>query len=104
MEKVIKPIRKNGFQKGVSGNANGRPVGAKNAVPSEIKLKAINYINSNFDTFVEAMDRIEDPIQKSKLFLDTCKTFLPRPKPEEEVEEENIFKSELMSRLFQTTE
>lgn len=100
MEKEIKPKRKPGFQKGVSGNSNGRPVGSVNKVPVDIKLKAQNYINANFDKFVNTMETIEDPIQKSKLFLDTCKTFLPRPKDEEEVEEENKFRSEFMNRLF----
>ena len=104
MEKEIKPKRKPGFQKGVSGNASGRPVGSKNSVPSDVKLKAQNYINNNFDKFVATMETIDDPIQKSKLFLDTCKTFLPRPKDEEEVEEENRFKSEFMARLFPSPE
>ena len=98
--KEVKPKRKPGFQKGVTSNPTGRPIGSKNTVPNEIKLKAQRFINEGFENFIEEMGTIVDPIQKSKLFLEVCKTFLPRPKDEEEVEEEKRISEEFMRRLF----
>jgi hypothetical protein len=91
---------KKGFQKGLCANPKGRPVGSKNNVPNDIKMKAQRFLNDGFEKFIETMGTIEDPIQKSKLFLETCKTFLPRPKDEEEVEEEKRISEEFMRRLF----
>ena len=99
MEKIKQP-RKNGFQKGVSGNPDGRPVGTKNAIPNELKIKVQNYLNDGFDNFVEDLKNIEDAGFRCKVYLEMCKAFLPKPKEEEVVNEEQKFRSELMNKLF----
>ena len=100
MEKVIKPARIKGFQKGVSGNINGRPIGSKNVIPNELKLKVQSYLNDGFNKFVEDMEKIEDVGLRCKLYLEAYKTVMPKPRDEEEIEEEKKISDEFMRRLF----
>ena len=102
MEDKVKPKRvgQRGMPKGVSGNPNGRPVGAKNKIPSDLKEKMSSFLVGNFDDFVSDMKSVTDPGYRAKIYLEAYKTVMPKPRDEEEVEEENKFRSEFMNRLF----
>jgi len=67
------------FEKGQSGNANGRPKGVSNKVTSEIREKYLHLIEDNFDLLADdiksmrSVDRVKAIIELSRFILPTLK-------------------------------
>ncbi len=100
METVKKRGGKKGLPKGVSGNPKGKPVGTKNKITAELKEKMSNFLIGNFDEFIKDVRAVVDPGNRAKIYLEAYKTVMPKPRDEEEVEEEKKISEEFMRRLF----
>ena len=67
------------YEKGQSGNANGRPKGVSNKVTSEIREKYLHLIEDNFDLLADdiksmrSVDRVKAIIELSRFILPTLK-------------------------------
>ena len=67
------------FEKGQSGNKNGRPKGVSNKVTSEIREKYLHLIEDNFDLLADdiksmrSVDRVKAIIELSRFILPTLK-------------------------------
>ena len=67
------------FEKGQSGNMNGRPKGVSNKVTSEIREKYLHLIEDNFDLLADdiksmrSVDRVKAIIELSRFILPTLK-------------------------------
>ena len=67
------------FEKGQSGNANGRPKGVSNKVTSEIREKYLHLIEDNFHLLqddlksMRSVDRVKAIIELSRFILPTLK-------------------------------
>jgi hypothetical protein len=90
--------------KGQTGNPNGRPKGVQNKLSIELKELMSTFLNGNINTFIKDFKKIDDPVQRAKLYLEAYKTVVPKPTEEVIVEEENKYRSELMNRLFPNRE
>lgn len=87
------------FEKGKSGNINGRPKGSQNNVSSEVKEKLAKFVDVNFSTFQKEFALLKPEI-KVKLYLEAAKMVIPKPK-DLEVDEDTFHKrDELIVRLF----
>jgi hypothetical protein len=58
-----------GFEKGVSGNPNGRPVGSINAVNKNLREMITNFLHHRFND-VEQNFEMLDPKEKLKVYCD----------------------------------
>lgn len=92
-----KPGPKKGTQ---SNNPFGRPNGAKNKVPNQVKLLLEEFTVNNFDAFKKDFQAIEDPTERAKLYEKIASRFIPRPMNEEEADANKDFEAEFMRRLF----
>ena len=67
------------YEKGQSGNKNGRPKGVSNKVTSEIREKYLHLIEDNFDLLADdiksmrSVDRVKAIIELSRFILPTLK-------------------------------
>jgi hypothetical protein len=85
--------------KGVSGNPNGRPKGAKNKAPNSVKAKIDEMLSGSIDEVTKAFNELKGE-KKVKYFIELAKIVIPRPRDPEEADEINRRQSELMDRLF----
>ncbi|NDV77856.1 hypothetical protein [Dysgonomonas sp. 511] len=93
--------KKPGPKKGTpSNNPFGRPVGAKNKVPNQVKLLLEEFAVDKFYQFKQDFQDITDPIERAKLYEKIASRFIPRPMNEEEANANKDFETEFMRRLF----
>lgn len=100
-EKKVKKIRnaRPGPAKGVVNNPNGRPKGSKNIVTAELREKMNNFLSGEFPRFIENMEKVEDPIMRSKLFLEAYKATVSRPVDDDEKEKQDEYREQLLIAL-----
>lgn len=93
--------KKPGPKKGASSNNPfGRPIGAKNKTPNQVKLLLENFTVDNFEQFKQDYQNIEDPAERAKLYEKIASRFIPRPMNEEEANANKDFETEFMRRFF----
>lgn len=90
---------KQGPGKGKTNNPNGRPVGSKNKVNTEVKEKIEQAVLDNVTGVMKDFKALKGE-KKVKYFIELAKIVLPRPKDPEEEEEINRRNNELLERLF----
>lgn len=67
-----------GFKKGQSGNAKGRPKGAKGKTPEQIRGALLHFIENNLENVNK--DYLElDPKDRLKFFNDILRHVIPAP-------------------------
>jgi len=81
--KDIPVKRKGGLKKGQTNNPFGRPVGCKNKVSLTVKKRIVDYVETNFDGFIEDVGRLE-PRDRVKSTIELLKLVVPRPISDEE--------------------
>lgn len=86
--------------KGVSGNPAGKPKGTKNKLPVKVKEMMANFLEDNYDGFVKDFTSLKNPAEKCKLYLETAKFIIPKPKDPEEEDENDRRHKQLLDRLF----
>lgn len=67
------------FEKGKSGNPNGRPKGSANRVSEEIRNKVIAFLDENFDLVQSDLKKLE-PRERIKFYIDLLQYGLPKLK------------------------
>ena len=86
------------FNKGQSGNPNGRPTGTPNKVTQEIREKLNDFIDTNFDKFIADLQEIE-PKERIKFYIQILEFGLPKLKTVDmSVTQENCIASIELSR------
>lgn len=95
--------KKRGLPKGRTNNPYGRPVGAKNKVPNQVRLLLEDWTVNNFEQFKKDFKEL-DALERAKLYEKISARFIPRPTSEEEEEANSLFKNELFKRLFGTND
>jgi Family of unknown function (DUF5681) len=65
------------FEKGKSGNPDGRPEGAKNKVGLQLRETITDFLESNFEKVVLDFDKLQ-PKDKAKLYCDLLQYGLPK--------------------------
>jgi len=66
-----------GFEKGVSGNPQGRPPGAKNKTNEQLREMIAGFLESNFSTVVNDFESLS-PKERAKVYCDLLQYGLPR--------------------------
>ena len=87
-----------GLKKGQTNNPDGRPVGCKGKIPLSVKTNIVDYINDNFDSYIERLNSLEGK-DYVRCMTELIKLVVPRPLNEEESYSFN-FHSEMINRLF----
>ncbi len=77
---------KSGLGKGYTNNPYGRPVGSKNRVSSELRQRIAEYLETDFDNFIEELKRL-DFKDRVRVKLTLIKMVVPRPVAEKESDE-----------------
>lgn len=67
------------FEKGISGNPNGRPKGSANKVSEEIRKRVITFLDENFG-LIETDLKILEPRERIKFYIDLLQYGLPKLK------------------------
>lgn len=67
-----KPGRKKGTVK-----TGGRKKGTPNILTSDLRSRIADFLSDNFDTAVAQWKKIEEPVQKVKLYTDLIKFAVP---------------------------
>lgn len=91
--------KKQGPPKGVSNNYKGRTKGVKNKITTEVKDKLSMFIDGEFESFKAAYDSL-DGATKAKLYLETVKLVLPKPRDPDEEEDIDRRHKELLDRIW----
>ncbi len=85
------------FEKGVSGNPNGRPVGASSEQTKKMKAAFAYLIEGNLDRLTEWLDQIaeQDPKAAMDIIIRLSERFVPKLSQQQLVdgEGENLFKN-----------
>lgn len=77
------------FQKGCSGNPQGRPQGAKNKVKSQVVEMLGNFIADNAAAIQSLFDELTDPRDKLKFIVSVLPYIIPRQQSEKPAETSN---------------
>ena len=72
----------NKWQKGQSGNPNGRPEGSKNKSTKQIRESIQQLVENNIESIQESLDSMS-PKDKMKYIIDLLKLVLPTLRPVE---------------------
>jgi hypothetical protein len=72
----------NKWQKGQSGNLNGRPEGSKNKSTQQIRESIQQLVENNIESIQESLDSMS-PKDKMKYIIDLLKLVLPSLRPVE---------------------
>lgn len=70
------------FQKGCSGNPQGRPLGAKNRVKTQVVEMLGNFIADNAAAIQSLFDELTDPRDKLKFIVSVLPYIIPRQQSE----------------------
>lgn len=70
------------FEKGKSGNPNGRPEGAKNKITTELRDFLGGFLNENKEKFMQDAKKL-DPFSFTKLYLESMQFVSPKLKQTE---------------------
>lgn len=65
------------FEKGKSGNPNGKPKGAKNKINADLRKRITDFLNGEFETITEDFRSLE-PKDKLKFYTDILQYGLPK--------------------------
>ncbi|HKC37702.1 MAG TPA: DUF5681 domain-containing protein [Chitinophagaceae bacterium] len=65
------------FEKGKSGNPDGRPEGAKNKITGELRTTITNFLEDNFEKVVQDFNALS-PKERAKLYCDLLQYGLPK--------------------------
>lgn len=90
------------FEKGKSGNPNGRPKGAKSRTSEEIRTLLLDFIDSNVSTLQEEFNKLD--AEKKLNFIDKMLKHVLPPQITDlsQLSEENL--DVLLNRLKQQTD
>lgn len=65
------------FEKGKSGNPNGRPAGAKNKVSEELREAMSDFLQGEFNALKTAVSKL-NPKERMRFFVDCLPFVLPK--------------------------
>jgi hypothetical protein len=85
--------------KGKTNNPHGRPAGATNKISETVKRKIVEFIEADFDGYIEDIRRLE-PKDRVKAVTELIKMLVPRPVDREESDLLTLAGSALVERLF----
>jgi len=66
-----------GFEKGISGNPNGRPVGSKNKAGADLKQSIFDFLENRFDEVVQTWEKLSDK-DKLTFYRDLLQYAIPK--------------------------
>jgi len=66
------------FQKGETGNPNGRPVGSENKTTKETRKLLLRLLSDQLEGIPELLEKIEDPEKKLNLIIKILPFVIPR--------------------------
>jgi hypothetical protein len=67
------------FEKGTSGNPDGRPKGTPNRVNDEIRKRIVAFLDNDFDNIKADLKKLE-PKERVRFYIDLLQFGLPRLK------------------------
>ena len=70
------------FKKGCSGNPQGRPIGAKNRVKTQVVEMLGNFLADNASTIQSLFDELTDPRDKLKFIVSVLPFIIPKQQTE----------------------
>lgn len=65
------------FEKGISGNPDGRPAGVRNKVNQQLRETIGDFLQDNFQKIIEDFDSLS-PKDRAKLYCDLLQYGLPK--------------------------
>ncbi len=65
------------FEKGKSGNPNGKPKGAKDKINQELRQRISDFLNGEFETVTNDFKKL-DPKDKLKFYTDLMQYGIPK--------------------------
>lgn len=93
--------KKPGPKKGTpSNNPFGRPTGSKNKVSATVKARIAEYVNDDFDNYIEEIESISNVSMRVRAKTELVKLVVPKPISEEEAEANKDFYAEAFRRMF----
>jgi len=73
-----------GLRPGQTNNPKGRPKKSLTKISGELRESIIVYLANNFESISSELNKIKNPVQKIKLYIDLMSFALPRLKSTEE--------------------
>jgi hypothetical protein len=67
-----------GFEKGASGNPNGRPKGSKNKYQGTLRSMIADFLDNNFEKVIRDFKKLS-PKDRLKFFTDLLPYAVPKP-------------------------
>lgn len=65
------------FEKGISGNPSGKPIGTPNKTSRQLRHAIIDYLTANFDKMIADADMLT-PKERCRIYIDLMQYGLPR--------------------------
>lgn len=78
----------------------GRPPGSKNKNPDAVRILLENWTVDNFAKFRRDYEKIDDPVERVKIYEKIASRFIPRPVSREEIDAQREARQEFLERLF----
>lgn len=92
---------KSGLKPGHTNNPNGKAKGTKNKVTYDVKKKLAEGLTDDFvKSIYTDIEEIENKSEAVKAKLKLLEFFIPKPKAQEDIEQENEFRKEFLERIF----